>query len=102
MQLQLAEQEILVDVARRSNVDAQALIAAVEDESVLDLATALGIGEVEAARRLDPVRRAVAVGDDWGAGCKLLTDDIRAELQAALRGLGEHDPHSASPGVSQG
>ncbi len=102
MQLQAEDRAILADGARRLRVDTGALIEAIEHESVAELAAILGIDQQEAALRMDPIRRAVAIGDDWGAGCRLLTDDIRTELQAALRRLIPDGAYSTSSGGSQG
>ena len=102
MQLQAEDRAFLADGARRLRVDAATLIAAIEHESVPGLAGVLGIDEQEAARRMEPILRAVAIGDDWGAGCRLLTEDIRAEIHAALRRLIPDDAYSASSGGSQG
>ena len=102
MQLQPEERAIVTDVARQLGVENQALGDALEHESVPELARLLGISEAEAANRLEPVRRTVAIGDDWGAGCKLLTEEMRAELRAALYKLLPEQNHSASSGVSQG
>lgn len=102
MQLQAEERAILIEVAQQRGAAPEALIQAVEDESAREVAAALAIDEAEAEARLAPVRRIVAVNDDWGAGCKLLTDELRGELRAALRGLAGSGAYSASSGVSQG
>ena len=102
MQLQSEERAVLAEVAWRCGVAVQTLIAAVEAESAPELAAVLGIGEAEAEARLEPLRRAAMIGDDWGAGCKLLTDEVRAEIRAALRALLPATDYSASSGVSQG
>ena len=101
MQLGWEEHMIVAELARTQGVDAQALVDALESEEASRLARVLSIGEDEAARRLEPLRRAATVGEDWGAGCKILTDDVRAEIRAALHALLPPD-HSASLGVSQG
>ena len=101
MRLEAEERAILEDVARRLDVVPARLLQAVEDESTTALADVLQITEGEAAARIEPVLRAVSIGDDWGAGCKLLTAEVRAELQAALRKLSA-GTHSASLGVSHG
>ncbi len=102
MQLQGEERSVVADIAQQAGVPVWVLMDAVEHESVTELAQVLGISQAEAARRFDPVRRTVTVGDDWGAGCKLLTDELRAELRAALGGLLRAADHSASPDVSHG
>ncbi|HSH78155.1 MAG TPA: hypothetical protein VLA19_06450 [Herpetosiphonaceae bacterium] len=101
MRLPYEERAILEDIAHAVGVVPEHLMEAVEHESAQELAQVLGLDEREAAARLEPVLRAATVGDDWGAGCKLLTGEVRAELQAALRGLGP-GAHSASLGVSHG
>lgn len=102
MQLQGEDRAIVAEIAQHAGVPARALIDAVEHESVSELAHVLRIDEAEAARRLEPVRRTVAIGDDWGAGCKLLTDELRVELRTALRELLPTTAPSASSGVFQG
>ncbi len=102
MQFLDEDRALLSDIAEQLNVDAQALIAAVEHESPREVASVLGIDEAEARARLEPIRRTTTIGDDWGAGCRLLTDDMRGELRGALRGLLGDRAHSASFGVSQG
>ena len=102
MQLGDEERAILADIARQLGVAPQRLVDAVEHESVAELAGVMSITKAEAAARLDPVRRAVAIRDDWGAGCKLLTDEVRAELRVALRKLLPTTMHSASSDDSQG
>ena len=101
MQLGDEERRIVADVARAYGVAEPALAAAIEHESAPELAGLLGMTEQEAELRLAPIRRAVAVGDDWSAGCKLLTDEVRAELMSGLRALLPRH-HSASFGVSHG
>ena len=102
MRLEGEERAILAGIARQLGVATQALVDAVEHESTTELAAVMGITRDEAAARLEPVRRTVTVGDDWGAGCKLLTDEMRAELRVALRKLLPTPNHSVSSGVSQG
>jgi hypothetical protein len=102
MQLGAEEYAILEEGARRRGIAVEALALALEDESTDKLALALGISVDEAAARLGPVRRSVAVNDDWGAGCRLMTDEVCAELHTALRRLVQPTDHSASSGVSQG
>lgn len=101
MQIGPTEHAILHEVARRHGATTEDLVHAIEHESVQALALVLGLTPNEGAERMARIGRAVAINDDWGAGCKLLTDDVRAELHAALRALGDSD-HSASFGVSQG
>ncbi len=102
MQLGGEERAILADIARQLGVAAQELADAVEHESPAELARVMGIGEAEAAARLAPTQRIAAIGDDWGAGCRILTDDMRAELRLALRKLLPAYDHTASSGVSHG
>jgi hypothetical protein len=66
------------------------------------VAEVLGIDETDARARLEPIRRMATIGDDWGAGCRLLSEEMRGELRRALRGLLDDRAHSASFGVSQG
>jgi len=87
MQLLDEERDILAHVARRLDVDVARLTMAVEDESAVELGRVLRVDELTARARLDPIVRLVAMGDDWGAGCRLLTDDMRRELRAALWAL---------------
>ncbi len=101
MRLEAEERAIVEDVAHHLGVVPARLLDAVEHESAAELAQALHVTEGEAAARLEPVLRAVSIDGDWGAGCKLLTAEVRAELHAALRRLGLA-PHSASLAVSQG
>ena len=102
MELGVDEWAILSDVANELGVSAEALVRAVVNESPAELARVMGISEQDAALRLEPVLRTTTVGGDWGAGCKLMTDELRAQLAAALRSLPLPTVHSASLGVSQG
>ena len=70
--------------ARRNHASAGSLRAAVEHESAGALAQALRIPLPEAGERMNHVRRVLAFGGDWGAGCRLLSDDLRDELLAVL------------------
>ena len=97
-----AERKIVVDGALRCGVAPALLIDALQHESGSELAQALRIDQTTAEARLAPIVRAVTVEGDWGAGCKLLTDDVRAELQRALSELFTTDAYSASSGVSHG
>jgi hypothetical protein len=101
MQIGPTERAILDVVAGKCGATTEDLADVIEQESAEGLARALGLASDEAASRMARIRRAVTIDDDWGAGCKLLTDDVRAELHAALRALGDTD-YSASLGVSQG
>ncbi len=101
MQLGNEERTVVAGIAREAMVDTTALLEALEAEDPSEVARVLSIPEHEAARRLEPLRRAATVGEDWGAGCKILTDDVRAEIRAALRALLPPD-HSDSLGGSQG
>ena len=101
MQLEAEERAILATIARRLDIAPDALVDAIERESAPELATLLRVDEAEAAARLEPIRRVVTVESDWGAGCRLLTDDLRMDLRRALHALLPAD-HSASFGVSQG
>lgn len=70
--------------AARYGVGAAPLRAAISDESAAQLATVLGLSQPAAHARIDQIRRILAVNSDWGAGCKLLTDEITSELIAAI------------------
>ncbi len=75
----------LAQVAERYGADPHTLCLALEHESADELALVLGLGQAAAEERMARVRRALAVQTDWGAGCKRLTDDVRAELVAAIK-----------------
>lgn len=77
----------LEQVAWRYHTDSQALQAAVEHESSAELAAVLGLDPAVADDHMARIRRAVTVQSDLGAGCKLLTDDVQAELLSALAAL---------------
>lgn len=66
--------------ARRNNADAEALCVALQHESADELALALDIPIANARERMGRVQRVLAFTGDWGAGCRLLTDDLRDEL----------------------
>ena len=74
----------LEQVAWRYNADLERLRAALSHESADDLAQALGLPVAAAEARMARARRALTVQTDWGAGCKLLTDDVQAELLVAI------------------
>jgi|GEM_PF-5348486 len=76
---------ILTELAARYDADENVLRAAIEDESVVDLGRVLGLDP--STPELERVVRAVTVQTDLGAGCKLLTDDVQAELLDALAAL---------------
>lgn len=96
------EYTIITDGARRLGIAVEPLLTAIEDESATELAAALHINQAEAQARLAPLLRAATVEGDWGAGCRILTDEVHAELQDALRELLAPRDYSASSGVSQG
>ena len=73
--------------AQRYGVAPAALHAACAVESADALAVALGLPLAEARVRMERVTRIVQAGGDWGAGCKLLTDEITAELIQAIEHL---------------
>lgn len=77
-------EEALAQVAWRYQADLDALRAALSNESAEDLARALGIDAAAAAERMARASRSVSVQSDWGAGCKLLTEDVQQELLAAI------------------
>ncbi len=70
--------------ADRYQVDAVRLGTAITDESPAQLAAVLHLTEPEAHARFEQIQRILAVNNDWGAGCKLLTDEITDELVAAI------------------
>jgi len=73
--------------ARRNNTSAEALRSAMEHESSAELAQALRISLPDAQARMERVQRVLVFNGDWGAGCRLLSDEVRAELLAALEAL---------------
>lgn len=73
--------------AARYSVSAAPLRSAIVDESATQLATVLGLSQPAAHARIDQIRRVLAANSDWGAGCKLLTDEIAGELIAAIDAL---------------
>lgn len=87
MKLESEDVAILNEGAQSAGVDGAQLARAIEAEAVSDVAAALHITIKEATERLRPLQRAMSIGDDWGAGCKLLTDDVRQAIREALRTL---------------
>jgi hypothetical protein len=77
----------LDQVAWRYQVDPQALRQAIENESAAALAELLQLSPAAAAERMARIQRTVTIESDWGAGCKLLTDDVQAELLDAIAAL---------------
>lgn len=77
-------EEALAQVAWRYQVEVDALRSALSHESADELAQALGIDRIAAEERMARVSRAVSIQSDWGAGCKLLTDDVQQELLTAI------------------
>jgi len=73
--------------AARHGVDVVWLSSAIADESAAQLATVLGLPVPDAHARIDQIQRILAVNSDWGAGCKLLTDEIAGQLVAAIDAL---------------
>ncbi len=71
-------------MAWRHNADVDELRAAIEGESAVALAAALCIEQGVAEKHMARLKRALTVQFDVGAGCKLLTDDVEAEVLAAL------------------
>ncbi len=70
--------------ADRYKVDAVLLGTAINDESAAQLAAVLHLTEPEAHARIEQIQRILVVNNDWGAGCKLLTNEITDELVAAI------------------
>ena len=87
MQITAEIAEALEQVAWRYQVDPAALQAAVAAESVAALAEVLRLLPLDAAERMARIQRTVTVQFDWGAGCKLLTDDVQADLLEAIAAL---------------
>ena len=87
MQLNAMLNEVLAQVAWRYHADEDALRQALSNESADELARVLGLDAATAAARMDRVRRVLTVQTDWGAGCKLLTDDVQVELLDAIAAL---------------
>lgn len=77
-------EEALAQVAWRYGADLDALRSALSHESADELAQALGIDAAVAEERMARVSRSVSVQTDWGAGCKLLTEDVQQELLEAI------------------
>jgi hypothetical protein len=77
-------EEALAQVAWRYGADLDALRSALSHESAAELAQVLDIDAADAEERMARVSRSVSVQSDWGAGCKLLTDDVQQELLAAI------------------
>ncbi|HEX6292859.1 MAG TPA: hypothetical protein VFZ66_26980 [Herpetosiphonaceae bacterium] len=77
-------EEALAQVAWRYGADLDALRAALIHESADELARALGLDRAAADERMARVRRVLTVQTDWGAGCKLLTEDVQHDLLAAI------------------
>ncbi len=75
----------LAQAAARYGADPDALRLALEHESADELARVLPLDQTTAEERMARVRRALTVQTDVGAGCKLLTDDVQAELIAAIK-----------------
>ncbi len=84
MQFDTEVEAAIVAVAQRYNADPARLHAAIEHESVDELAAALHIDRDRAQQYINSVQRILTVQMDWGAGCKLLTDDVQDELRAAI------------------
>lgn len=84
MQLSQVLIEALNQVAWRRNADVGELRTAIEGESAVALARVLGIEKGMAEQHMARLQRALTIESDVGAGCKLLTDDVEAEVLAAL------------------
>lgn len=87
MQLNPTIHAALEQVAWRYNVPVDALHAAIARESATELAQVLGIARPVAETHMARLQRAVTIQSDLGAGCKLLTDDVEADVLAALTEL---------------
>lgn len=84
MMLSAQIEEALAQVAWRYGADLDVLRSALSHESAEELAQALGIDVAVAQERMARVSRSVSVQTDWGAGCKLLTEDVQQELLEAI------------------
>ncbi len=87
MQLNAAMEEALAQVAWRYNAELEVLRMAVQHEAADELARALKLDSDAAQQRMARIQRAATVQTDIGAGCKLLTDDVQAEVLAAIASL---------------
>ncbi len=87
MQFNAAVEDAIAQAAWRYGADTDALRAAIVAESAQELAEVLRIDRDAAESRLAPIRRALAVRDDLGAGCRLLTDEVQRELLDAIARL---------------
>lgn len=87
MQINAIIDEALAQLAWRYKADPAQLRHAVEYESAAELAQALGLERDVAEERMGRICRAATVQTDIGAGCKLLTDDVQAEVLTAIAAL---------------
>ncbi len=87
MQLNAELRAALAQAAWRHNVEVEGLQAAFEHELAAELAAVLGLDQTAADAHMARICRAVTVQGDIGAGCRLLTDDVQAEMFAALAEL---------------
>ncbi len=84
MMLNAQVEAALEQVAWRYNADLDQLRTALNHESAAELAQVLGLDLAAAEERIARARRALTVQTDWGAGCKLLSDEVQADLLAAI------------------
>lgn len=75
---------VIEQVAWKYRSDPLKLRAALEHESARELASVLALDEATAQRRMAEIQRILTVQTDWGAGCKLLTDDVQDALLTTI------------------
>jgi hypothetical protein len=75
------------EAAVRYHADPRSLLLAVIHEAPDELANVLGVEHAVAEAHMERISRILTVQSDWGAGCKLLTDQVQAELAAAIKAL---------------
>ncbi len=86
MQMTVAMEGALAQVAWRCQVDEAALRAAIMHESAAELAAVLGLEPQVAQAHMARIARAVTVQSDVGAGCMLLTDEVQQQVVPAHEG----------------
>ncbi|MBA3946519.1 MAG: hypothetical protein H0X37_18380 [Herpetosiphonaceae bacterium] len=86
-------------LARQCNLDYHRLIAALTNEDSAALADLLGRDQPSVIADLQEVHRALVIDGDWGAGCAILTAEVRAIAEAALATLltGRSTPDAILP-----
>ena len=74
-------------LAAARGLDPALIVAALQAADTAGLARLLARPPAAVCSALAALDRATAVATDWGAGCAILTDTVRAERSAALRAL---------------